>query len=346
MIHDLICQKIYKTWPSDKVQYQGSPIGYREIVNFPVDAVYPPKDFINYVMHTNMTIINKMKDGELYFFTEAWWPGFDQLLYYRDIMKLDVRFAGLFHAGTEVEGDFSQHWDWARWSECAWLKGYDKVIVATKYMKEKLVSGWNGVDKVEVTGLPIPTEWYCPGIGIRTGVPLVPPGEKPIVIFNHRWAVDKGKDSFLELAERMGNKVRFRILTPRKIPEKDINNYPVEAMICPTKKAYFDELKKGHFVISFAILETFGYSVLEGLYHGLCPIVPARACYPEMYPKECLFGVKESVASLTDVVEAQLTLENLIHITKEESISFSQASKLSQNAANSIYQVLYEEVRK
>jgi len=309
------------------------------------------------VVATNQVIIDKMQDGELYFFTEAWWPGLDQLLYYRDIMKLDVRFAGLFHAASTVPGDFSENWEWALWSEWAWMSGLDKIVVATNYMKRCLLLAKSMgldpaegsinkvVDKIEVTGLPIPEEWHTRMV-VRTRAPLVPPGEEPIVIFNHRWAEDKGKDSFLELAKRMEGKAKFRVLTPRKIPHEDVSEYPIEAMICPTKEAYFDELKKGHFVISFATLETFGYSILEGLYHGLCPIVPARACYPELYPRECLFGIKDPVAPLTDVMHAEAALEKLILMTRRGSISFPNASDLSQSAANNILQVLYEEANK
>ena len=95
---------------------------------------------------------------------------------------------------------------------------------------------------------------------------------------------------------------------------------------------------------------------MDGLYYGLCTIVPDVACYPEMYPKECLFhmfGPVPYTAPKTikinedkTVRSAIRTLENLLRITNEESISFPIASAASQGAANKIFQVLCEEAHR
>jgi glycosyltransferase involved in cell wall biosynthesis len=119
------------------------------------------------------------------------------------------------------------------------------------------------------------------------------------LLWNHRWEYDKGPARLLAICrELIDSKLEFRVnllgQSFRDIPEemdqltqlladtgrlgrcgfiKDINDYRT----C---------LGQSHLVLSTAIHEFQGLSVLEGIAAGCCPIVPDRLSYPEFIATE------------------------------------------------------------
>lgn len=53
-----------------------------------------------------------------------------------------------------------------------------------------------------------------------------------------------------------------------------------------SKQEYFEWLSQGHVVVSCAIQENFGISVVEAVGMGCIPLLPQRLAYPEIMPLE------------------------------------------------------------
>ena len=53
----------------------------------------------------------------------------------------------------------------------------------------------------------------------------------------------------------------------------------------PSREAYREWLARGTVVVSTALQENFGISVVEAVRNGCLPLLPARLSYPEIIPK-------------------------------------------------------------
>lgn len=113
------------------------------------------------------------------------------------------------------------------------------------------------------------------------------------IVWNHRWEHDKGTDTLLDLCKHIRDKNLNCLLDlcgeksknsnlGHKIKDilkdKLVNEAPYE-----DKFDYYKALSKAHIVLSTAKHEFFGISVLEGILHGACPILPNKLSYPELY---------------------------------------------------------------
>ncbi|KAK2721178.1 hypothetical protein QYM36_003450 [Artemia franciscana] len=141
-------------------------------------------------------------------------------------------------------------------------------------------------------------------------VPKLPPFEKngPLhIVWNHRWEHDKNpNDFFSALFELSDEKFEFRLSV---LGESYADNPPIfqEAKeklsehvfrwgYLETKAEYFDTLLRGDVVISTAVHEFFGVSMLEAANLGCYPLCPNRLVYPEIFPKECIYNTPNQLA--------------------------------------------------
>ena len=129
------------------------------------------------------------------------------------------------------------------------------------------------------------------------GVPEAQPNalDRPLVIWNHRWEYDKNPKAFFTALDRlkhrgiafylavMGERYDtvpqdFKGLEQRFDGELLVYGYQEQA------EDYRTWLAKGSVVISTAIQENFGISVMEAVAHGCMPLLPNRLSYPELIP--------------------------------------------------------------
>jgi glycosyltransferase involved in cell wall biosynthesis len=114
------------------------------------------------------------------------------------------------------------------------------------------------------------------------------------IVWNHRWEYDKNPDRFADamiaLHDR-GMDFRLALLGPRP-------NTPPRALarlreVLPDRivideslpgPAYRAELARSGIVVSTALHEFQGLSVLDAVQAGCVPLVPDALCYPEIYP--------------------------------------------------------------
>ncbi|MBS3754477.1 MAG: DUF3524 domain-containing protein [Desulfobacterales bacterium] len=119
----------------------------------------------------------------------------------------------------------------------------------------------------------------------------------PLVIWNHRWEHDKNPGPFFDalyaVADR-GIDFRAAILGQsfaNRPPEFDaatdrLPDQIVQFGYASPHETYIDWLKRGTVVVSTALQENFGISVVEAARYGCLPLLPERLSYPEIIPRE------------------------------------------------------------
>jgi glycosyltransferase involved in cell wall biosynthesis len=119
----------------------------------------------------------------------------------------------------------------------------------------------------------------------------------PIIMWNHRWEFDKNPDQFFDLLRGLKEQqVPFRLAllgeSYKKKPasflkvKEEFADELLQYGYIENKDEYMRLLTKGSIVISTAIQENFGISVLEAVYCGCLPLLPRRLVYPELIPAE------------------------------------------------------------
>jgi glycosyltransferase involved in cell wall biosynthesis len=114
----------------------------------------------------------------------------------------------------------------------------------------------------------------------------------PLIIWNHRWEFDKSPETFFAALESvLSTGFEFRL-----------------ALLGESKKKYHDWLKQGVIVVSTAIQENFGISIVEAVRYGCYPFLPNNLSYPELIPEEhhtdCLYNSQEELVEKLSTILA------------------------------------------
>ncbi len=123
-----------------------------------------------------------------------------------------------------------------------------------------------------------------------------PDGQPPLIIWNHRWEFDKDPETFftaLDAVAMQGVVFRLALLGEnfQAVPKAFVaaRQRLRAQIVCygyePSRKQYIDWLKQGAVVISTAVQENFGISIVEAMRYGCLPLVPKRLAYPEVIPE-------------------------------------------------------------
>jgi len=121
--------------------------------------------------------------------------------------------------------------------------------------------------------------------------------DRPLVIWNHRWEYDKNPKIFFTVLERLKRRgILFYLAVMGErydtVPDafKGIEErFDGELLVCGYQEQASDYKKwlaKGSVVISTAVQENFGISVMEAVAHGCLPLLPNRLSYPELIPEQ------------------------------------------------------------
>lgn len=121
--------------------------------------------------------------------------------------------------------------------------------------------------------------------------------DPPLIIWNHRWGYDKNHDIFFSALEELSDRgLDFHLALMGenfgKIPEafkrakENFGERILQYGYVPSREEYVRWLKRGAVVISTAMQENFGMSVIEAMIMGCIPLLPNRLSYPEILPEE------------------------------------------------------------
>ncbi len=119
----------------------------------------------------------------------------------------------------------------------------------------------------------------------------------PLIIWNHRWEFDKKPSIFFKAMDRILKKgIEFRLAilgencqdNPKLFiqAKEKYGSRIVQYGYVSSKEEYIQWLRQGALVVSTAIQENFGISIVEATRHGCLPLLPRRLSYPEVIPEK------------------------------------------------------------
>ena len=185
----------------------------------------------------------------------------------------------------------------------------DQVLFNSRFQRKGFLSAVDRYTRTRPDAVP---SWVCEQIEKKSDV--IYPGcrfpkgtiEKetadsspPLIVWNHRWEYDKDPETFFKaLARIKKKKIPFRLAllgehSPRKpkLFSEAASHFKEELVVfgyAEDRQAYLDWLKKGAVVVSTAIQENFGISIVEAVRMGCFPLLPDRLSYPEIMPDTLL----------------------------------------------------------
>ena len=222
---------------------------------------------------------SKIKDGDYFLFADAWHPGVINLKYMAELLGIQIKIGGCWHAGSydpqDGLGRLIGDRPWVRYAEKSFYESFDHNYFATVFHIEmfgKNLLGKGGyVPEANVTDKVVQTGWPMEYMA-DTLQPYAKLEKRDLVLFPHRIAPEKQVEIFRDLA--------------KELPE-------YEFVVCQdqqlTKHEYHTLLGQAKVVFSANLQETLGISCYEGALVGAIPMVPDRLSYKEMYDSWCKY---------------------------------------------------------
>ena len=216
----------------------------------------------------------EVKDGDYFLYTDAWNPTVIQLKYMAELLGVDVRVGGLWHAGSYDPQDFLGRLigdkPWVRHAEMSMFECYDDNFFASDFhidmftdvFDEDYAIDWNSIKRV---GWPM--EYLKHSLDSYKSMP-----KKDIVLFPHRIAPEKQVEIFRDLGSRLPQ-YEFIVCQDKQLSKNEYHNLLGEAKL----------------VFSANLQETLGISWYEGVLVDTIPMIPNRLSYKEMALPDFLY---------------------------------------------------------
>jgi hypothetical protein len=229
----------------------------------------------------------EVNDGDYFLYTDAWNPTVIQLKYMAELLGVDIRVGGLWHAGSYDPHDFLGRLigdkPWVRHAERSMYECFDDNFYATDFhidmfcdtiLDKENNDHWTTQealdfdDKVHRVGWPM--EYLKGSLDSYKGME-----KRDLILFPHRVAPEKQVDIFRDLQTRLPQ-YEFVVCQEREL----------------TKNEYHNLLGEAKIVFSANLQETLGISWYEGALVDAIPMVPDRLSYSEMALPEFAYPSK------------------------------------------------------
>ena len=219
----------------------------------------------------------QVKDNDYFLYTDAWNPTVIQLKYMAELLGVDIKIGGLWHAGSYDPQDFLGRLigdkPWVRHAEMSMFECYDDNFFASDFhidmFTDVMMEDYSiDYDKIHRVGWPM--EYLKNSLDSYKGME-----KRDLILFPHRVAPEKQVDIFRDLAMRLPQ-YEFVVCQEQQL----------------TKNEYHNLLGEAKLVFSANLQETLGISWYEGALVDAIPMVPDRLSYAEMalpefkYPSE------------------------------------------------------------
>jgi len=217
-----------------------------------------------------MFCAGNIKDSDYFLYTDAWNPTVIQLRYMAELLGVNIRIGGLWHAGSYDPQDFLGRLigdkPWVRHAEQSMYECYDDNFFASKFHIDMFdETFFIQQDKINRVGWPM--EYLANSLDMYKNME-----KRDLIVFPHRIAPEKQPEIFRDLAE--------------SIPE-------YEFVMCQeqnlSKNEYHNLLGEAKLLFSANLQETLGISWYEGALVDVIPMVPDRLSYSEMGEQAFLY---------------------------------------------------------
>ena len=220
-----------------------------------------------------------IKDGDYFLYTDAWNPTVIQLRYMAELLNVNIRIGGLWHAGSYDPQDFLGRLignkPWVRHAEQSMFFTYNDNFFATDFHIDMFVRTLFGLDNPWIEDdIADALAGEHPRIK-RVGWPMEYlehsldsykcMDKENLIVFPHRIAPEKQIEIFRDLKEQLPQ-YEFVICQEQQL----------------TKNEYHNILGRAKLVFSANLQETLGISWYEGALVNAIPMVPDRLSYSEM----------------------------------------------------------------
>src|SRR6056300_1041533 len=231
-----------------------------------------------------------IKDGDYFLYTDAWNPTVIQLRYMAELLGVDIRVGGLWHAGSYDPHDFLGRLigdkPWVRHAEMSMFECYDDNFFASDFHIDMFTDVFDedyAIDYNSIKRVGWPMEYLKGSLDSYKGME-----KRDLILFPHRVAPEKQVDIFRDLKERLPQ-YEFVVCQEQEL----------------TKNEYHNLLGEAKLVFSANLQETLGISWYEGALVDTIPMVPDRLSYSEMALPEFKYPSK-----WTESFESYLTHKN------------------------------------
>jgi len=214
----------------------------------------------------------KVSDNDYFLYTDAWNPTVIQLRYMAELLGVDIRIGGMWHAGSYDPQDFLGRVigekPWVRNAERSMFECYDDNFFATQFHIELFQHTFrptgnpaiDTVDPKKFVKAGWPMEYLGPTFTQYKGME-----KKDIILFPHRIAPEKQPEIFYDLKDSLPQ-YEFIVCQEKQL----------------SKNEYHNLLGQAKLVFSANLQETLGISWYEGVLVDTIPMVPDRLSYREM----------------------------------------------------------------
>jgi len=207
----------------------------------------------------------EIKNGDYFLYTDAWNPTVIQLRYMAELLGVNIRIGGLWHAGSYDPHDFLGRLigdkPWVRNAERSMYECYDDNFFATDFHIDLFEESFR---EITVEHEPVRVGWPMEYLDSNL-FPYKNMVKKNKILFPHRIAPEKQIEIFRDLADSMPQ-YEFIVCQERELSKNEYHNLLGEAKL----------------VFSANLQETLGISWYEGALVDAIPMVPDRLSYSEM----------------------------------------------------------------
>ena len=214
-----------------------------------------------------------IKDGDYFLYTDAWNPTVIQLRYMAELLGVNIRVGGLWHAGSYDPQDFLGRLigdkPWVRHAEQSMYECYDDNFYATDFHIDLFAESLD-IDDSKTHRVGWPMEYLKNSLDMYKGMQ-----KQNLILFPHRIAPEKQVEIFHDLKTQLPE-YEFVVCQEREL----------------TKNEYHNLLGEAKLVFSANLQETLGISWYEGALVDAIPMVPDRLSYSEMAAPEFLYPSK------------------------------------------------------
>ncbi len=216
-----------------------------------------------------MFCAGKVKDGDYFLYTDAWNPTVIQLRYMAELLGVNIRIGGLWHAGSYDQHDFLGRIigqkPWVRHAEQSMFACFNDNFFATQFHIDMFTRVFkNYTDNTTIKKVGWPMEYLENDLLSYKNM-----DKKNIILFPHRIAPEKQLNIFEDLKQELP-KYEFIVCQEKQL----------------TKNEYHNLLGEAKLVFSANLQETLGISWYEGVIVDTLPLVPDRLSYTEMAVEE------------------------------------------------------------